>query len=113
MSEINDGGPAFPIPVLARMRGRAQEAEPRVLHSCGMGVECEEAGVCYASAHGRPEECGRPDVGGRQEVSTTNLRQIACGSSHIAKSNALVNAANEIDRLRAANAKVLSAGVPA
>ena len=27
---------------------------------CDMGVGCEEAGVCYASAQGEPERCGRP-----------------------------------------------------
>jgi hypothetical protein len=24
---------------------------------CTMGVGCDEAGVCYAAAHGRPDEC--------------------------------------------------------
>lgn len=24
---------------------------------CTMGVGCDEYGVCYASAHGRPEQC--------------------------------------------------------
>lgn len=28
---------------------------------CSMGVGCEESGVCYASAHGRPDECMRWD----------------------------------------------------
>lgn len=43
------------------IRGRAQEEDPRVRHECNMGVGCEEYGVCYASAHGEPERCGRPD----------------------------------------------------
>lgn len=25
---------------------------------CDLGVGCEEYGVCYAMAHGRPEQCG-------------------------------------------------------
>ena len=45
-------------------------------------------------------------IGGRDEmqqvVSTANLKAIAASSSDTAKTNALVNAANEIDRLRAA-----------
>lgn len=27
--------------------------------NCNMGVGCDEAGVCYADAHGQPEQCGR------------------------------------------------------
>ena len=38
----------------------------------------------------------------QQAVSTANLKAIAASSSDTAKTNALVNAANEIDRLRAA-----------
>ncbi len=45
----------------ALLRGIAQESEPRVQHHCTMGVDCEEFGVCYAAAHGRPEDCGHPD----------------------------------------------------
>lgn len=26
---------------------------------CTMGVGCDEAGVCYAAAHGQPERCPR------------------------------------------------------
>ena len=26
---------------------------------CNYGVGCIEYGVCYAAAHGRPDECGR------------------------------------------------------
>lgn len=29
---------------------------------CNLGVGCDEAGVCYAGAHGTPLECGRGDV---------------------------------------------------
>lgn len=88
------------VDVLALMRGRAQNEEPRVRHSCNMGVGCEEAGVCYAAAHGEPDRCGQP------EISTGNIRAIAASSGQTAKTNALVNAANEIDRLRAALARV-------
>lgn len=28
---------------------------------CNLGVGCDEAGVCYASAHGQPEQCGRSE----------------------------------------------------
>lgn len=42
------------------LRGKAQNEEPRVRHLCNMGVGCEEAGICYAEAHGQPEQCGRP-----------------------------------------------------
>jgi hypothetical protein len=31
---------------------------PAPVHPCTMGVGCEEAGVCYASANGQPEQCG-------------------------------------------------------
>ena len=27
---------------------------------CSLGVGCEQYGVCYADAHGKPEECGKP-----------------------------------------------------
>lgn len=26
---------------------------------CTLGEGCDEAGVCYAAAHGQPEQCGR------------------------------------------------------
>jgi hypothetical protein len=42
------------------LRGKAQNEEPRVRHSCNMGVGCEETGICYAEANGQPEQCGRP-----------------------------------------------------
>lgn len=45
----------------ALFRGRAQDEEPRVRHTCNMGVGCEEAGVCYAAAHGEPDRCGMPN----------------------------------------------------
>lgn len=25
---------------------------------CTLGVGCEQAGVCYAAAHGQPDQCG-------------------------------------------------------
>lgn len=27
---------------------------------CSLGVGCEDAGMCYAMAHGEPDRCGRP-----------------------------------------------------
>jgi hypothetical protein len=42
------------------LRGKAQNEEPRVRHSCNIGVGCEETGICYAEANGQPEQCGRP-----------------------------------------------------
>jgi hypothetical protein len=29
---------------------------------CNLGVGCNEAGVCYASAHNKPEKCGEDAV---------------------------------------------------
>ncbi|CDY76130.1 hypothetical protein BGLT_05202 [Caballeronia glathei] len=29
---------------------------------CSMGVGCDEAGVCYAMAHGQPERCAAPQA---------------------------------------------------
>lgn len=54
--------PIAPSPAsLALLRGRAQDFEPTVRATCLMGVGCEEAGVCFALAHGQPDQCGRPD----------------------------------------------------
>lgn len=43
------------------LRGAARENdaldEARAERSCSMGVGCGTAGVCYAKAHGRLEEC--------------------------------------------------------
>lgn len=44
------------IDLQALFRGRAQNEEPRV-RTCNMGTGCEEYGVRYAAAHGKPEEC--------------------------------------------------------
>ena len=45
----------------ALLRGIARENdardEARAERSCSLGVGCGTAGVCYAKAHGRPEEC--------------------------------------------------------
>ena len=39
---------------------------------CSMGVGCDEAGVCYAMAHGQPERCAAPQAehmdGGKGEA---------------------------------------------
>jgi len=31
----------------------------QIAAACTLGVGCDETGVCYASAHNRPEQCGR------------------------------------------------------
>ena len=28
---------------------------------CSLGVGCEQYGVCYAAANGKPEQCGKAD----------------------------------------------------
>lgn len=33
--------------------------EEAAVEQCDLGVGCDEAGVCYADAHGQPEKCGR------------------------------------------------------
>lgn len=40
-----------------RAHDRAASEPPRRGRPCPMGVGCDEAGVCYAEAHGKPEEC--------------------------------------------------------
>jgi len=48
---------------LGLLRGLARENdaldEARAESKCNYGVGCGTAGVCYAAAHGRPEECGK------------------------------------------------------
>jgi len=39
----------------ARLTGIAKQLRER----CTMGVGCDEYGVCYADAHGQPEQCHR------------------------------------------------------
>lgn len=45
------------------MRGLARDDdaldEARAERLCSLGVGCGTAGVCYAAAHGQPEQCGR------------------------------------------------------
>jgi hypothetical protein len=36
--------------------------EARAERRCSMGVGCGTAGVCYAKAHGRPEECPNAQI---------------------------------------------------
>jgi shikimate 5-dehydrogenase len=49
--------------ILGIVRGLARENdaldEARAESKCNYGVGCGTAGVCYAAAHGRPEECGK------------------------------------------------------
>lgn len=51
----------------ALFRGRAQDEEPRVRHTCSLGVGCEEYGICYAAAHGKPDQCGQAAMRYRDE----------------------------------------------
>lgn len=37
---------------------KEKESKAKSTH-CDMGVGCDEAGVCYAAAHGQPERCPR------------------------------------------------------
>lgn len=39
---------------------RLRERLVAVAGPCSLGVGCEQYGVCYADAHGKPEECGKP-----------------------------------------------------
>ena len=55
--QCRDGG------LVPALKGRALDEEPRVKASCNMGVGCEEAGVCYATAAGAPDRCGMPEAG--------------------------------------------------
>lgn len=34
---------------------------------CSLGVGCEQYGVCYAVANGKPEMCGRDELGSLAE----------------------------------------------
>jgi hypothetical protein len=36
-------------------------ADSGAMQVCSLGVGCNEAGVCYAMAHGQPEKCGAPN----------------------------------------------------
>lgn len=40
--------------------GRADDQMVYNPNKCTLGVGCDEMGKCYAAAHGKPEECGRP-----------------------------------------------------
>lgn len=35
---------------------------------CTLGVGCDEAGICYAVAHGQPEQCPRRSIADRFEA---------------------------------------------
>ena len=50
---------------------------------CDLGVGCEEAGRCYASAQGKPEQCGRlitPIQGGEAPLSAHVMCESCDGS---------------------------------
>ena len=59
MSKDN-GGPASDRELLemAAIRGAAQNEQPQARQTCRLGVGCDEAGICYAEAHGQPDRCG-------------------------------------------------------
>lgn len=42
----------------SRCPAHSANPEPKT-EPCSMGVGCDEAGVCYAAAHGQPEQCPR------------------------------------------------------
>ena len=41
---------------------------------CTLGVGCDEYGVCYAAAHGQPDQCGAPLITLEPLPSETGLR---------------------------------------
>lgn len=55
---------AFMAGVAYITRNPEKHAPPAVpdRRPCNMGVGCEEMGVCYASANGHPERCGKSDA---------------------------------------------------
>lgn len=60
--------PAQPSDSQALFRCLAQDEEPRVKHTCNMGVGCEETGICYADAQGEPERCGKQSSDSQTKV---------------------------------------------
>lgn len=42
-----------------------------------MGVGCNEYGVCYADAHGKPEMCGLPEISNREQIIVNHLAKPA------------------------------------
>lgn len=68
--------------IYGAMLARAPHPAPAPVHPCTMGVGCEEAGVCYASANGQPEQCGAhqpapdpaADGAGNHVFHLTNIR---------------------------------------
>ena len=51
--------------------------EARAEQRCSMGVSCGTAGVCYAKAHGRPEDCPKTTCQARQ---FSDQMVCACGA---------------------------------
>ena len=50
------------------------EAEKPVPQGCTLGVGCDEYGICYAEAHGQPEQCGRNVPGDDYRKAAALLR---------------------------------------
>ncbi len=42
--------------------GEHERQERATIKGCTLGVGCEEAGICYAAANNKPDECGAPMV---------------------------------------------------
>jgi len=53
-SPDGSGYPATPEPVPV---SALREGIPSASEQCTMGVGCDQYGVCYAEAHGRPDQC--------------------------------------------------------
>jgi len=51
--------------IAANVYNRAFNTAPEPV-ACNLGVGCDEAGVCYAEAHGHPEQCPREPASAQQ-----------------------------------------------
>ncbi len=96
----------------ALIRGAAQEAEPRVKHTCNMGVGCEEYGICYAMAHGEPDRCGREQAPQPAEVVADDAYSLAHEIWATAQLGPHDSIADAVDRIAAllARAQLTAAG---
>lgn len=57
--EVGRGYAEAATPALALLLAFLRAVEARKTEKCELGVGCDEYGVCYAEAAGRPEACGR------------------------------------------------------
>lgn len=53
---------AFKTRLAELFRKTARNVQSRVPIVCDMGMGCENVGICYASAMGKPDRCGRVEV---------------------------------------------------